>query len=227
MSDNPKVKTREFRIKGIRDVLMVVLEEGEWENEIRDLLIYIKERKDFFQSAKLAIDVGERKVKATQIADLRAGLSEQGVSLVAMFSGSVQTKNNARTFGLETDPQNIRVTSGKKMRLLPDGGENAIMYNHTLRSGAKVNFSGSVMVIGDVNPGAEVIAAGSVVVWGRIRGKVIAGSGGDEGAMICALEVSPLQLRIANIEAGKGLQIENPVKINCQDSELTFTAWKK
>jgi septum formation inhibitor MinC len=146
--ETPKVKVREFKIKGIRDVLMVFLEDGEWEEELMDLLTYIRERKEFFNSAKLAVDVGERKLKATQIADLRDGLAEQAVSLVAIFSGSVQTKNNARTFGLETDPENIRITSGKKNALLPDGGENAIMYSHTLRSGAKVNYSGSVMVVG-------------------------------------------------------------------------------
>lgn len=226
MIDFPKVQIREFKMKGIRDVLMVSLEDGEWEKELRDLLSYIKERKDFFNSAKLAVDVGERKVKAIQIADLRDGLAEQKVSLVAMFSGSVQTKNNARTFGLETDPEAIRITTGKKMQILPDGGENAIIYLHTLRSGVKVNFSGSVMVVGDVNPGAEIIAEGSVLVWGCIRGNVVAGSNGDENAVICALEIKPLQLRIANIEAKKGIQIKNPVKINCQDSELNYTAWK-
>jgi septum site-determining protein MinC len=225
--ETPKVKVREFKIKGIRDVLMVFLEDGEWEEELMDLLTYIRERKEFFNSAKLAVDVGERKLKATQIADLRDGLAEQAVSLVAIFSGSLQTKNNARTFGLETDPENIRITSGKKMQLLPDGGENAIMYSHTLRSGAKVNYSGSVMVVGDVNPGAEVIAEGSVLVWGCIRGKVVAGSNGDERAVICALEIKPLQLRIANNEAKKGVQIKNPVKINCQEKELNFTEWKQ
>ncbi|RJQ43738.1 MAG: hypothetical protein C4545_02565 [Anaerolineaceae bacterium] len=226
MIDSPKIQTREFRIKGIRDVLMVYLEEGDWDIELRDLLNYIKEKKDFFNSAKLAVDVGERKLKATQIADLRDGLAEQNISLVAMFSESKQTKNTARTFGLETEPENIRITASKKMQILPDGGENAIIYSHTLRSGTKVNFSGSVMVVGDINPGAEIIAEGSVLVWGCIRGKVIAGSNGDESAVICALEIKPLQLRIANIEAKKGIQIKNPVKINCQDSELIYTAWK-
>jgi septum site-determining protein MinC len=224
--NSPKVQIRGFKIKGIRDVLMVSLEDGEWEKELQDLLSYIKERKDFFKSAKLAVDVGERKVKAIHIADLRDGLAEQNISLVAIFSNSNQTKNNAKTFGLETDPEAIRITTGKKMQILPDGGENAIIYSHTLRSGVKVNFSGSVMVVGDVNPGAEIVAEGSVLVWGCIRGNVVAGSNGDEDAVICALEIKPLQLRIANIEAKKGMQIKNPVKINCQDSELNYTAWK-
>ncbi len=51
--------------------------------------------------------------------------------------------------------------------------------------------------MGDVNPGAEIVAAGSVVIWGRLRGVVHAGAGGDEQAIVCALELSPTQLRIA------------------------------
>jgi septum formation inhibitor MinC len=50
---------------------------------------------------------------------------------------------------------------------------------------------------------------------------------GDERAVICALEIKPLQLRIANNEAKKGVQIKNPVKINCQEKELNFTEWKQ
>ncbi len=222
-----KKKRKEFRIKGIRDVLMVTIEEGEWEDELDDLLEYIKEKKDFFGSAKLAADVGERKLKATQIADLRDGLAEQKINLVAVFTSSAQTKSNARSFGLETEPEAIRITTKNKMQILPDGGENAIIYSHTLRSGTSVNYSGSVMVVGDVNPGAEIIAGGSVLVWGCIRGKVIAGSDGDENAVICALEVKPLEMRIANNEIKKNTKIKNPVKINCQNSELNYTVWKQ
>ncbi len=52
-------------------------------------------------------------------------------------------------------------------------------------------------MIGDVNPGAEIIARGDVVVWGRLRGMVHAGAEGDESAVVCALDLSPTQLRIA------------------------------
>ena len=58
-------------------------------------------------------------------------------------------------------------------------------------------MSGPVVVIGDVNPGAEIVSAGDVVVWGRLRGMVHAGANGDENAVVCALDLSPTQLRIA------------------------------
>jgi septum site-determining protein MinC len=53
------------------------------------------------------------------------------------------------------------------------------------------------VVIGDVNPGAEIVAGGNIVVWGHVRGLVHAGALGDEGAVICALDLTPTQLRIA------------------------------
>jgi len=77
-------------------------------------------------------------------------------------------------------------------------GENAVMVHKTMRSGFKVTYQGHVVVLGDVNPGAEIIATGSVVVWGWLRGVVHAGAEGDEGAVVCALRLEPTQLRIAS-----------------------------
>ncbi len=58
-------------------------------------------------------------------------------------------------------------------------------------------MEGSLLVLGDVNPGARVSAGGDVRVWGRLRGVAHAGSGGDQRARIVALQLRPLQLRIA------------------------------
>jgi septum site-determining protein MinC len=76
-------------------------------------------------------------------------------------------------------------------------GEYAILVHRTLRSGFSLNHAGHVVVLGDVNPGAQVIASGNVLVWGHLRGMVHAGAEGDETAVVCALDLSPTQLRIA------------------------------
>lgn len=68
----------------------------------------------------------------------------------------------------------------------------------TLRSGQRIKFDGNVLVLGDVNPGAEIIAAGSVVVMGALRGVVHAGASGDELATVVALTLLPTQIRIAS-----------------------------
>jgi septum site-determining protein MinC len=76
-------------------------------------------------------------------------------------------------------------------------GEQAVLVRRTLRSGFSLQHPGHVVVIGDVNPGAEIIAGGDVIVWGRLRGMVHAGANGNEAAVVCALDLSPTQLRIA------------------------------
>jgi septum site-determining protein MinC len=89
-------------------------------------------------------------------------------------------------------------------------GEPAVMIHRTMRSGFKVAYQGHVVVLGDVNPGAEIVASGSIVVWGRLRGTVHAGADGDEAAVICALDLSPMQLRIASKIATSPQDSETP-----------------
>jgi septum site-determining protein MinC len=65
-----------------------------------------------------------------------------------------------------------------------------------VRSGQTFNYAGTIVIIGDVNPGAEVIAEGDVIVWGKLRGVVHAGAAGNEDAVVGALILAPTQLRI-------------------------------
>ena len=72
------------------------------------------------------------------------------------------------------------------------------LYRGTLRSGQVVRHAGPIVVIGDVNPGAEVIGGSDVYIWGRLRGMVHAGAAGDRTAVIGALDFEPVQVRIAD-----------------------------
>ena len=74
---------------------------------------------------------------------------------------------------------------------------NTLLVQRTLRSGQTVKFAGNVVVLGDVNPGSEIIAAGHIVVMGSLRGVVHAGANGDEQATVTAFSLQPTQLRIA------------------------------
>jgi septum site-determining protein MinC len=71
------------------------------------------------------------------------------------------------------------------------------LIKRTLRNGRTIHSDGHVIVLGDVNAGAMIIAAGDVIVWGKLRGTVHAGARGDESAVVCALYLAPTQLRIA------------------------------
>ncbi len=71
------------------------------------------------------------------------------------------------------------------------------IYRGNLRSGQSVRHAGTVVILGDVNPGAQIISGGDVLVWGRLRGTVHAGAMGDARAIVAALDFEPVQMRIA------------------------------
>ena len=79
----------------------------------------------------------------------------------------------------------------------PEEGQT-VLVERTLRSGQSVFYTGNVVILGDVNPGAQVTATGDVIVVGALRGTVHAGAGGNEKAMVIAFRFEPAQLRIAN-----------------------------
>lgn len=78
---------------------------------------------------------------------------------------------------------------------------NAYMVAKVLRSGQKIQYNGHIIVLGDVHAGSEVVAAGHVIVWGTLRGTAHAGAAGDSQAIICAIKLKPVQLRIADFVA--------------------------
>jgi len=96
-----------------------------------------------------------------------------------------------------------------------------------LRSGSVVENTGHVVVIGDVNPGAEIIANGDIVVWGKLRGSVHAGFEGDQEAIVCALDLSPMQLRIAGELAlpAKKSKKPAPSTARIRDGQVVFENW--
>jgi septum site-determining protein MinC len=80
-------------------------------------------------------------------------------------------------------------------------GVSTLYHRGTLRGGQTLHNLGNIIVIGDVNPGAELIASGDVVVFGSLRGVAHAGAQGDPSARVVALELAPTQLRIATMIA--------------------------
>lgn len=72
-------------------------------------------------------------------------------------------------------------------------------YKQSLRSGQRIEFEGSIIVLGDVNDGAEVIAEDNIVVLGNLRGMAHAGARGNKNAIIAAHMIDSPQIRIASI----------------------------
>ncbi|HVN16118.1 MAG TPA: septum site-determining protein MinC [Anaerolineales bacterium] len=187
-----------IQIKGLRDGLLVVLTGEVWEEQRASLIAQLDEKQSFFQGARMTLDVGSQVLGVTELVELRDLLSERGISLWAVLSESPKTEKSAQLLGLATRISKRRPEENRHAAVEDLGDETALFLNRTLRSGTRVEFAGHVVVFGDVNPGAEVIAEGNVIVWGRVRGLVHAGAKGNRKAVICALDLSATQLRIAD-----------------------------
>ena len=213
------------QIKGMRDGLLVSLGDAGWPVVQRALLERIEQQPAFFQGARLALDVGNQALKSTELSSLRDKLSEHGIMLWAILSLSPVTENTAQILGLATRVSKPRPQEMQAAKKSDD--ETALWVNKTIRSGTRIEFGGHIVIFGDVNPGAEVIAGGSVIVWGRVRGVVHAGAKGNQAAVVCALDLSPTQLRIAGQIAvaperhGKPL----PEIVRIKDGQLQAETW--
>ncbi|HVO43587.1 MAG TPA: septum site-determining protein MinC [Aggregatilineales bacterium] len=185
-------------IKGIREGLLLTIDPGgEWAELTSRLAIRIDQQRGFFKGARVALDVGSRPVRPHELDSLKALLTKREVTLWAVVSDSATTQNSAHNLGLETSlitrQEQLEVPEIKS----DEDGEAGLVISHTLRSGRSVHYDGHVVVYGDVNPGAAIVAGGNVIVWGRLRGTVHAGAHGNEDAVVCALDLAPTQLRIA------------------------------
>lgn len=77
-------------------------------------------------------------------------------------------------------------------------------YKGTLRSGQVLESETSIIILGDVNPGATIVSKGNVVVLGSLKGTIHAGAVGNEDAFVAALNMAPVQIRIADVIARSG-----------------------
>lgn len=194
-------------IKGVNDGLLISLSTTEkWQSVTDQLAARIDEQSDFYSGANITIELGARPVPKYELSSLKALLERRGLTLSLVLSESDTTRNSAIALAVptkangRTDSSSASIKADQQETAPVDPEETGTlgtMFRRTLRSGRTIHSNGHVVIFGDVNPGAKVIAAGDIVVWGRLRGYVHAGAEGDESAIVCALDMSPSQLRIA------------------------------
>ena len=91
-----------------------------------------------------------------------------------------------------------RTLEEKLMALNSNTGQ---FYKGTLRSGQVLEFDTSIVILGDVNAGAQVVSAGNVVILGKLLGNVYAGASERENSFVVALQMNPTQIRIGDVIA--------------------------
>ncbi|MDY6877707.1 MAG: septum site-determining protein MinC [Chloroflexota bacterium] len=189
-------------IKGIRQGLLVTLKEGAWNAGMLALEARLGANPAFFRGGRIALDVGALEMSRSEVDEARALFDRHQVELWGLISTNPTTEAAAQELGLVIT---LDLHRSRAPEAATEGGEEPVVegmvVRRTLRSGQSLRCPSHVVVIGDVNPGAEVVAGGDIVVWGRVRGVVHAGALGDEDAVICALDLAPTQLRIAGLIA--------------------------
>lgn len=219
-------------IKGTSNGLIINLGAGVWQGLLTELDQTLTDKASFFKGGRVAVRVGPRQLTRPQIEAIGQILDRHGVTLWAIESNAAGTQEATIQLGLETAINPAQTTPEVASASTTTGGDS-IVIRRTLRSGQVLHHPGHVVIIGDVNPGAEIKAGGSVIVWGRLRGNVYAGAANGEGddAVVCALQLSPLQLRIGQHMARSPAEDDNhdiiPEMALVQDGQIVAVPWSE
>lgn len=191
------VELKSWRNGLLREMLLAIPSAEDWNDAWLRVESLLEEAKvsATLPGAQLTIDLGMRVLAPGDLEWLIDRIWTQfGLLTVAVVSTDSTTRESARRLGKNT------------YQMLPGGNtpdadtgfkNNALYLPQTIRSGQRIVHDGHLIIGGDVNAGAEVIAVGDIIVAGSLRGLAHAGSGGDESARIFAGYMRPNQLRIA------------------------------
>lgn len=152
----------------------------------------IKESHDFFQRSDMILDLRGRALSTVEILALQKILvGKAGVKLV-----EVKLDDDV-SFITESSP----ARASAKIAATNGAEDRHVVVRSTCRSGTRIESSADCIVLGDVNPGAEVVAVGDVIIFGVLKGIAHAGATGNRTAKIWALSIEPSQIRIADLVA--------------------------
>ena len=226
-------------IKGIREGLLITLDDGAYDDVFYQLSAEIEQKQEFLRGSRIALAVGRRPLFRDQLAEIQSLFNRFGLTLWTVLADTIDTRSAARQLNLATRlpgshtdlDGNVRTVVEKKETVAEETAvsPNTLLLQETIRSGRSIYHEGHVVIIGDVNPGAEIVAGGNVMVWGRLRGLVHAGALGDKTAVICALHFAPTQLRIADqiaISPDDKRVNPTPEQAAIQDGQIIVEGWR-
>ncbi|MFN6527893.1 septum site-determining protein MinC [Nostoc sp. ChiSLP03a] len=143
----------------------------------------------------------DRLVDTRQLQELAEALSEVQLRLISVSTSRRQTAIAAVTSGYSVEQLQPVTSLSSEPTATAIPQEDALYLEMTVRSGVEIRHPGTVILLGDLNPGGIVIADGDIIIWGRLRGIAHAGAGGNSECLIMALQMEPTQLRIADAVA--------------------------
>jgi septum site-determining protein MinC len=227
-------------IKGTREGLTITLGSGDFDLLMGDLAQHLKTQGAFFRGGRVALELGDRAMEERALAQVNDLLKTHDMILRTVVTANAQTEQAAHALGLrlvapapvpqeaEVPAPSAEVRPPVVLGPNPLEGTRGLLVRHLVRSGQVLRHTGHVVVVGDVNVGAEIVAGGDIVVWGRLRGTAHAGTLAGPSAVVCALDLNPLQLRIGDVIARPG-EDERPTPLPevafVRDNAIVVMPW--
>lgn len=162
----------------------------------------LPERLQAVKDPRVVVNCGDWQLSCSDLRQLIDAMAGSGADIAQLIGENPETIVSAASLGLCAHPRRAASAAPSTQEDRCQATETPLLFHQgTLRSGDHLQSNGDVLQFGDVNPGARISAAGHVMVWGRLRGMAHAGRDGDQTARIVALQLRPLQLRIAGAVA--------------------------
>jgi septum site-determining protein MinC len=193
----------------------------------------LEESPTFFRGASLTVDTTQRALRVSERLQLEKLLAQYQMSIAA--NATEKERKAAKTITLPETPQIGRVAhnSQSTQNLTTEqrdrrDHDDTLYLRRTVRSGQAIQHHSTVVILGDVNPGAEIVAGGDIIVWGVLRGMVHAGYPDNEQALVCSLQLAPVQLRIAHLlsRPPEGFEAQpRPEVATIRQGQIVVEAW--
>jgi len=224
-------------IKGTRNGLLLTLEpETPFSELLNALSRRLSEAPGFFRGASLALDTTRRNLRISERTQLEALLAKYQMSVTPLEQTPTAKHNEREVISasdIGSDPSiateiTSEQTQAQAYLLDPRDSDDTLFLRRTVRSGQAIHHASSIVILGDVNPGAEIVASGDIIVWGVLRGMVHAGYPNNENAIVCSLVLSPVQLRIAHLlsRPPDGFQVQaRPEFATIKNGQIVVEAW--
>lgn len=187
-------------IKGNKYGIMIMLDDTLPFSELKEVVASkFKESGKFFKKASMGVSFEGRSLSDDEIKELVDVISENSeIKIVCIIDND---KEKEEFFKKAVEQSQVPVPPTPEEVYQNYTGNEGQFYRGTLRSGQVLESDASIVILGDVNPGAKVVSTGNVVILGALKGTVFAGVTGNASAFVVALEMAPMQIRIGDIIA--------------------------
>lgn len=186
-------------IKGNKDGINTTINMNKFacfEDMILMLIKKLSKGKHFYKGTTLILSIDLKSINKKQVETLKQTLL---------------TEIELKDIVLEDIEKEVDKEIQKEPKVFSGVNEGRTKFiRKTVRSGQCIKYQGNIVIIGDINSGAEVYASGNVIVLGRIKGKVSAGTNGNSKAVIAAFLLQPEILTIASVIAMSPDDVEKP-----------------